>query len=145
MEYCSVQENFTEFFVDNSRVAEENTPSFLRNKRRPVHFDSLRIVRTGCVPALSPSRAFAFCSTCSYVSCRLAEGEPVMRTLERTLVAGIIVFLSVLTAFNRGYSQTKSSPAQAAVSSGTPQVSVVPSGPRIWLQQNQPLPVQHLA
>src|SRR5215469_854476 len=60
MEYCSVQENFTEFFVDNSRVAEENTPSFLRNKRRPVHFDSLRIVSTSSLPALFRSRAIAF-------------------------------------------------------------------------------------
>src|SRR5215471_5302404 len=64
-----------------------------------------------------------------------------MRTLERTLVAGILASLSVLTASISGYSQTTSSPAQSAISPGVP----VTSGPRIWLQQNQPLAVQHVA
>src|SRR5215472_8030862 len=68
-----------------------------------------------------------------------------MRTLARTALAAIFVFLFLFAASNGGYAQkTSSAGAQATLSPGVPQVSGISSGPRIWLQENQPLPVQQV-
>jgi len=64
-----------------------------------------------------------------------------MRTLERIFLAAIFFCLCFSTLVK---AQTATSGARAAVSPGAPQVSGVTAGPRIWLQENQPLPVQHV-
>src|SRR5215471_2174238 len=66
-----------------------------------------------------------------------------MRTLARTVFAGIVAFLFFLAGFNSGYAQTSIGARPTALPSAQ-QATGVPSGPRIWLQQNQPLPVQHV-
>src|SRR5215471_7035493 len=67
-----------------------------------------------------------------------------MRTLARIASACLLAFISLIVVLNGGYAQTMSSAAGQAMPSpsGAP-VSGTSTGPRIWLQSNQPLPVVH--
>ncbi|HEY6968151.1 MAG TPA: hypothetical protein VJA94_03020, partial [Candidatus Angelobacter sp.] len=67
-----------------------------------------------------------------------------MRTPARIVFATILAFISLTVVLNGGHAQTRSSAAaQAKSSPGNAPVSGTSSGPRIWLQTNQPLPVLH--
>src|SRR5215831_15859515 len=67
-----------------------------------------------------------------------------MRTLARIVSACVLVFVSLIVVLNGGSAQTISSAgAQAMPSPGVTAVSGTSTGPRIWLQKNQPLPVVH--
>ena len=67
-----------------------------------------------------------------------------MRTLARIVFASVLVFISLIVVLNGGYAQTISSAAaQSLPSSGVAPVSGTSTGPQIWLQKNQPLPVVH--